>query len=213
MEYGDLKQILSISEVGSDAACRVVISHRAAKLRTRRPPVWGIARQELQWSINQDGAWGISPLEYGGLQPILPFIEGRSDAACRVVIKTIRLHVWHGIRHGDDGVWRNADRNASCRGGVFAMRRFPRPPPPPSPPCAYHAARLPAHETPVFYYDATTINRDAPPSIAPRHATSLQTPPPPPPPRHPPHLCPTILLPGPLHPRISRQNPRVQRPR
>ena len=28
-------------------------------------------------------------MEYGGLQPILPFLEGRSDAACRVVI---RLH-------------------------------------------------------------------------------------------------------------------------
>ena len=32
----------------NDAACRVVISHRAAKLRARWPPVWGIARQELQ---------------------------------------------------------------------------------------------------------------------------------------------------------------------
>ena len=30
-----------------------------------------------------------SLLEYGGLQPILPFLGGRSDAACRVVI---RLH-------------------------------------------------------------------------------------------------------------------------
>ena len=143
LEYGGLKPILPFLGGRSDAACRVVISHRAAKLRARRPPVWGIARQELQWSINQDGAWGISPLEYGGLQPILPFIEGRSDAACRVVIETIRLHVWHGIRHGDDGIWRNADRNASCRGGVFATRRFPRPPPPPSPPCAYHTTRMP----------------------------------------------------------------------
>ena len=31
-------------------------------------------------------------------------------------------------------IWRNADRNASCRGGVFATRRFPRLPPPPSAP-------------------------------------------------------------------------------
>ena len=37
-------------------------------------------------------AWGRGPfaavslLEYGGLQPILPFLGGRSDAACRVVI-------------------------------------------------------------------------------------------------------------------------------
>ena len=28
----------------------------------------------------------VSPLEYGGLKPILPFLEGRSAAACRVVI-------------------------------------------------------------------------------------------------------------------------------
>ena len=28
----------------------------------------------------------VSPLEYRGLKPILPFPEGRSDAACRVVI-------------------------------------------------------------------------------------------------------------------------------
>ncbi len=28
-----------------------------------------------------------SLLEYGGLNPILPFLGGRSDAACRVVIK------------------------------------------------------------------------------------------------------------------------------
>ena len=31
----------------------------------------------------------VPPLEYDGLKPILPFFEGRSDAACRVVI---RLH-------------------------------------------------------------------------------------------------------------------------
>ena len=30
----------------------------------------------------------VSLLEYGGLKPILPFLEGRSDAACRVVIQT-----------------------------------------------------------------------------------------------------------------------------
>ena len=32
-----------------------------------------------------------SLLEYGGLKPILPFFEGRSDAACRVVIWPSRL--------------------------------------------------------------------------------------------------------------------------
>ena len=29
------------------------------------------------------------PFEYGGLKPILPFLGGRSDAACRIAI---RLH-------------------------------------------------------------------------------------------------------------------------
>ena len=33
----------------------------------------------------------VSPLEYGGLNPIPPFLEGRSDAACRVVIPPSRL--------------------------------------------------------------------------------------------------------------------------
>ena len=28
-----------------------------------------------------------SLLEYGGLNPILPFLGGRSDAACHVVVK------------------------------------------------------------------------------------------------------------------------------
>ena len=32
----------------------------------------------------------VSPLEYRGLKPILPFPEGRSDAACRVVIPPSR---------------------------------------------------------------------------------------------------------------------------
>ena len=30
-------------------------------------------------------------MEYRGLKPILPFLEGRSDAACRVVIRSLRL--------------------------------------------------------------------------------------------------------------------------
>ena len=32
-----------------------------------------------------------SLLEYGGLRPIPPFLGGRSDAACRVVIRSSRL--------------------------------------------------------------------------------------------------------------------------
>jgi len=47
-------------------------------------------------------------LECGGLKPILPFLGGRSDAACRVVIKTV------GFMGGRRAV-----------GGVFATRRFP----------------------------------------------------------------------------------------
>ena len=31
------------------------------------------------------GFWEGSLLEHGGLKPILPFLEGRSGAACRVV--------------------------------------------------------------------------------------------------------------------------------
>ena len=33
----------------------------------------------------------VSLLEYGGLNPILPFLGGRSDAACRVVVWPSRL--------------------------------------------------------------------------------------------------------------------------
>ena len=37
------------------------------------------------------GFWEGSLLKYGGLKPILPFLGGRSDAACRVVIRSSRL--------------------------------------------------------------------------------------------------------------------------
>ena len=62
-------------------------------------------------------AWGRGPfaavslLEYGGLQTILPFLGGRSDAVCRVVIKT----AGHGMGMGE-----------GVGGGIFALRR-PRP--------------------------------------------------------------------------------------
>ena len=64
-------------------------------------------------------------MEYGGLNPILPFLGGRSDAACRVVVPSFAVHVdaHVGANDGRCGIPRNAD----CRGGVFAMRRFPRP--------------------------------------------------------------------------------------
>ena len=41
--------------------------------------------------LNPYGSFAaVSLLEYGGLKPILPFLEGRSDAACRVVIRLRR---------------------------------------------------------------------------------------------------------------------------
>ena len=33
-------------------------------------------------------------MEYGGLNPILPFLEGRSDAACRVVFSLHAISRW-----------------------------------------------------------------------------------------------------------------------
>ena len=55
------------------------------------------------------------PLEYGGLKPILPFLEDRSDAACRVVIKAVDPHGRHGMRMvvAMDGIW-NAKRHATA---------------------------------------------------------------------------------------------------
>ena len=61
---------------------------RPSRREATRPlaPGMGNSPRELQDSINQEGAGGVSPLECGGLNPILPFIEGRSDAARRVVV-------------------------------------------------------------------------------------------------------------------------------
>ena len=36
-------------------------------------------------------------LEYGGLRPIPPFLGGRSDAACRVVIFLHASHLWESL--------------------------------------------------------------------------------------------------------------------
>ena len=52
-----------------------------------------------------------SPFGIRWFKPILPFLGGRSDAACRVVIKTVGLMV--------GGAW-------AVGGGIFALRR-PRP--------------------------------------------------------------------------------------
>ena len=133
---------------------------------------------------------GLSPrslLEYGGLKPILPVLGGRSDAACRVVI---RLHVFHLRRpHGFynaaslpshspfplmpmwsqmvvGGIRRNGiPANADCRGGVFATRRFPRPIPP-------HTCFLPSSNG----RPSSPLNARCDPLNATWHATSLQRP-------------------------------------
>ena len=59
----------------------------------------------------------VSLLEYGGLNPILPFLGGRSDAACRVAILSVP-HCYPPPRrspliiarrpHGANGWWRYA---------------------------------------------------------------------------------------------------------
>ena len=65
------------------------------------------------------------PLEYGGLKPILPFLEDRSDAACRVVIKAVDPHGRHGMRMvvAMDGIW-NAKRHATAIPPFFADSYF-----------------------------------------------------------------------------------------
>ena len=121
------------------------------------------------------------------------------DAACRVVIWTSSLPSMGilrflqrrvvilpfaipvdppmGANDGRCGIPRNdLPANADCRGGVFATRRFPRPPPRlahtvhparwrPRSLCCDVACRVAAQ------------NRQAAPLIAMRRATSLQTPP------------------------------------
>ena len=52
-------------------------------------------------------------------KPILPFLGGRSDVACRVVMKTVGLHGWK-VRRAWDG------HGGVVGGGIFALRR-PRP--------------------------------------------------------------------------------------
>ena len=108
---------------------------------------------------------GLSPrslLEYGGLNPILPFLGGRSDAARRVVIWTSSLPSMGilrflqrrivilpfaipvdppmGANDGRCGIPRNdLPANADCRGAVHL--RNAKIPPPAASPCAYRAPR------------------------------------------------------------------------
>ena len=118
--------------------------------------------------LTHTGFFAIPLLEHGGLQPILPFLEWRSDAACRVATPFPFMPAW-GVNVGRIYTPRRSPRNADCRGVVFATRRFPRPPPP------------------HVYHPGPRQSRiiDAPPLIATRRATSLQTPP-----HHPPTCAP-----------------------
>ena len=53
---------------------------------------------EAEWEGRVPGGGrpfaAVSLLEYGGLQPILPFLGGRSDAACHVVIHLYAISHW-----------------------------------------------------------------------------------------------------------------------
>ena len=66
-----------------------------------------IARGEspLHKGLNPYGPFSaVSLLEHGGLKPILPFLEGRSDAACRVVIRLGRSRCcMRGVNGGRGG--------------------------------------------------------------------------------------------------------------
>ena len=76
----------------------------------------------------------VSPLEYGGLKPILPFLEGRSDAACRVAIWPSRLPPMepYGL-YNDAAPNRDAVRCVATNAPPPYARTMPTPHPPMSP--------------------------------------------------------------------------------
>ena len=108
LEYGGLNPILPILGGRSDAARRVVIrlhgSHlwgpygfpndaarRVATVFEKFNPLiktYLPVRRGSYKRLNLSGPFAaVSLLEYGGLNPILPILRGRSDAARRVVIR------------------------------------------------------------------------------------------------------------------------------
>ena len=101
-------------------------------------------------------AWGRGPfaavslLEYDGLQPILPFLGGCSDAACRVVMKTVGFMgggAWGRGWAGESSRCEDPAPTVGVCGDALARRiAIPMLPLPP-PPCACHAA----HGEPRFY--------------------------------------------------------------
>jgi len=91
-------------------------------------------------------------------KPILPFLGGRSDAACRVVIKTVGLWVGGAQGHRMGMVARWAGESSRCEDpaptvgvcGDALARRIAIPMLPLPPPCACHAA----HGNPRFITEA-----------------------------------------------------------
>ena len=72
-------------------------------------------------------------LEYGGLKPILPVLRRttRRGAPRRDMPHAVPVDARMGINDGRcSNTPQRSPRNADCRGGAFAARRFPRPPPP-----------------------------------------------------------------------------------
>ena len=117
-------------------------------------------------------------MEYGGLKPILPFFEGRSDAACRVVICLRRsrccLRGVNGVEGGNPpndlpamptvGAGINQSITSQCEDSP-----------------AHRHIRIPCHpQNPDFYHDAAP-NCDAARCVAtktlPPYAHARPTPP------------------------------------
>ena len=74
-------------------------------------------RENLPRKIDPLQAFCRSPLlEYGCFKPILPFLEGRSDAACRVVIRLHAFHLWSPYGFSNDA--------ARCVATVFEIWNF-----------------------------------------------------------------------------------------
>ena len=121
--------------------------------------IFFIARGEspLHKRLNLHGPFGRVPLlEYGGLQPILPFLEGRSDAACRIVIHLRRSRCCLRGVNGVEGGNPPNDLPAMPTVGAGSSQREDSP------------AHLPpvairANQTwgPTVYNDAVIFNRNA----------------------------------------------------
>ena len=134
-----------------------------------------IARGEnpLRKRLNPYGPFSAdSLLEYGGLKPILPFLEGCSDAACCVVIFLCAIPIYAHMG-ANDGRWQSPATISPQMPTVGAGSSQREDSPAHLPP-----ATIRANQTwePTVYNDAVIFNRNAAPLIATRHATSRQTP-------------------------------------